>query len=328
LTTSSPSSAPTLGGPVCLFPGQGSQSVGMGKALYEKSQSVRNLFDRASEIVGKDLQRLCFDGPVSELVETQNAQPAITVVNIACLQALRDEGTAPAAVAGHSLGEFAALYAAGVLSFEDTMRLVTVRGSAMKEAADRHPGGMVAVFGLDFDAVTAVCEEVTAKGAGFVEVANHNSPLQVVVTGELAALEQVPAVAKARGAKLLVPLKVSGAWHSRFMTAAAQPLSAALQAADVLSPAVPVIANITAAPYPADAETIRHSLVNQLSHPVLWASSMRRLIGEGHKVFLEVGPGKVLAGLLRDVTRDVKILGIQDPETLEKWTAMRMTERT
>jgi len=212
---------------VFLFPGQGSQSVGMGKAFFDGYVSVRRLFQEASDLLKKDLAKLCFEDRDSTLVQTDQVQPAITLVNLAVLQVLREEGLSPAASAGHSLGEYAALCAAGVLSFGDTMRLVQIRGAAMKEAAERHPGGMIAVFGLDREALSGICRDV--KETGSVEVANHNSPLQVVLTGEKQALQKAGELAKQRGAKLVVPLKVSGPWHSRFMAEAKESMRQALQ---------------------------------------------------------------------------------------------------
>src|SRR5512134_3244985 len=164
-----------------LFPGQGSHHVGMGKSLFDNYASVKKLFEEASEAVGKNLERLCFEGPEADLARTDNVQPAITLVNLACLRVLREEGVSPSAAAGHSLGEYAALCAAGVFTFADTMRLVQARGAAMQAAAERHPGGMTAVFGLDRAALAAICVE--ARGAGSVEVANYNSPSQIVLTG-------------------------------------------------------------------------------------------------------------------------------------------------
>ena len=213
---------------VFLFPGQGSQYVGMGKSFFDERASVRQLFERASDIVKKDLARLCFEGPEATLIQTDNVQPAITLVSLACLQVLREEGVEPSAAAGHSLGEYAALCAAGVFSVDETMRLVDVRGRAMREAAERYPGGMIAVFGLGIEALTAICKEVASVGS--VEVANHNSPLQVALTGEKAALTKAGELAKAQGARLVVPLKVSGAWHSRFMADAKGPMQRALDA--------------------------------------------------------------------------------------------------
>ena len=306
---------------VFLFPGQGSQYIGMGTSLFNSYSSVKRLFEEASEVVRKNFEKLCFEGPEVDLVRTDNVQPAITLVNLACLQVLREEGVSPSAAAGHSLGEYAALCAAGVFTFAETIRLVQIRGAAMQEAAERNPGGMTAVFGLDKDTLTAICEEL--KDAGSVEVANHNSPAQVVITGAKVALQKAAELAKKKGAKLIVPLKVSGPWHSRFMAEAKHKMKDALQECPVACPSVPVISNVTGDVYPDDAEMIRENLVEQMVSPVLWASSMSRLIQNGHRHFLEVGPGKVLTGLLKDINRDAKIMNVQDLATLEKFRVFR-----
>ena len=300
--------------PVFLFPGQGSQHVGMGKSLYDGYPAVRRLFEEASDAVKMDFAQLCFQGPEASLVQTDNAQPAITLVNLACLQVLREEGVAPSAAAGHSLGEYSALCAAGVLSFPETMRLVQIRGSAMKLAAERHPGGMTAVFGLDRGTLAAICAE--AGDAGSVEVANHNSPTQVALTGAKEALLQAAALAKKRGAKLSAPLKVSGPWHSRYMAEAAELMRAALAECAMASPSFPVLSNVTARPYSDDPGRIREGLVAQMVTPVLWNDSMELLVRDGHRLFVEVGPGKVLAGLMRDISRDAKVFGALIPGDL------------
>jgi [acyl-carrier-protein] S-malonyltransferase len=306
---------------VFLFPGQGSQYMGMGKDFYEGYPVVKRLFEEASDLVKKDFTTLCFEGPESTLVQTENVQPAITLVNLACLQVLREEGVVPSAAAGHSLGEYAALSAAGVFSFADTMRLVHFRGTVMKEAADRHPGGMTAVFGLDMETLSAICGEV--KKTGSVEVANHNSPRQAVLTGEKEALQKAAELAKKKGAKLVVPLKVSGPWHSRFMTEAKERMKEVLQECQLARPSFPVLSNVTADVYPDDPNRIREGLVEQIVRPVLWTSSISRLIRNGRRFFLEVGPGKVLTGLMRDIDREAKVLNVQDMNSLEKFRVFR-----
>jgi len=306
---------------VFLFPGQGSQYIGMGKSFCDSYSSVKRLFEEASEAVRKNFEKLCFEGPEADLVRTDNVQPAITLVNLACLQVLREEGVSPSAAAGHSLGEYAALCAAGVFTFADTMRLVQIRGAAMQGAAERNPGGMTAVFGLDKDTLTAICEEL--KDTGSVEVANHNSPAQVVLTGAKEALQKAAELAKKKGAKLIVPLKVSGPWHSRFMAEAKERMKEVLQDCPVACPSVPVLSNVTGDEYPDSAETIRKNLVEQMVSPVLWASSMNRLIQNGHRQFLEVGPGKILTGMMKDINREAKIMNVQDLATLEKCRAFR-----
>jgi [acyl-carrier-protein] S-malonyltransferase len=304
---------------VFLFPGQGSQHVGMGKAFYDGYSTVKRLFQEASDAVGKNLEKLCFEGPEADLARTDNVQPAITLVNLACLQVLRDEGVSASAAAGHSLGEYSALCAAGVFSVTDTMRLVQVRGAAMQEAAERNPGGMTAIFGLDRETLSAICREVT--DAGSVEVANHNSPTQVVLTGTKEALQKAAELAKKKGAKLSVPLKVSGPWHSRLMAAARDSMREILAGCAMARPAFPVMSNVTGRAYAGEPDGIREALVAQVVSPVLWADSMSRLIQDGHRVFVEVGPGKVLAGLMRDINREAKMLGMQQPDDLSKLRA-------
>lgn len=299
-----------------LFPGQGSQQVGMGKALFDRHSSVKRLFAEGSEITGRNLEKLCFEGPEAELGRTDNVQPAITLVNLACLQVLRDEGVSPSAAAGHSLGEYAALCAAGVFTFAETMRLVKTRGAAMREAAERNPGGMTAIFGLDRQTLEAICSE--ASGAGSVEVANHNSPAQVVLTGSKEGLQRAAELAKKKGAKLTVPLKVSGAWHSRFMEGARERMQQALTECAIAPPSFPVISNISARAYAGDPDSTRELLVAQIVSPVLWKDSIDGLIRDGHRLFVEVGPGKVLANLMRDINREASVFNVHQPEDLPK----------
>ena len=306
---------------VFLFPGQGSQYVGMGKSFYDDRASVRRLFEEASDVTGMDLKWLCFEAPEAELVRTAHVQPAITLVNRACFEVLQEDGVTMTMAAGHSLGEYAALCAAGVFTFAETMRLVKERGRAMEEAATRTPGGMLAVFGLDVATAWEICREAAA--AGSVEVANQNSLGQLALTGEKPALERAAELAKTRGAKLTVPLKVSGAWHSRFMASAQGAMQEALAGVEPRPAAVPVIANVTARPYEEQPHAVRKTLVDQIVSPVLWSQSMAACIERGHRLFVESGPGKVLSGLMKDINREAKAFNVQDADTLAKFKAAR-----
>ncbi len=291
----------------------------MGKAFYQDRAFVRALFEEASDIVHLDLATLCFQGPAETLVRTDRVQPAITTVNLACHQVLCHEGITPSAAAGHSLGEYSALCAAGALEFADCIRLVHLRGKAMQEAAQRNPGGMVAVFGLGAETLSEVCAD--ASEAGSVEIANDNSPLQLVLTGDAPGLRRAVELAKQRGAKLTVPLKVSGPWHSRFMAEARDQLRNALQACPVSQPSLPVVANVTGEPHSNDPDRIREALLDQLVRPVRWTQSVRWLALEGHQTFVEAGPGKVLGGLVRSIDRSRRIVNVQDTDSLAKLLA-------
>lgn len=304
-----------MSGVVFLFPGQGSQYVGMGKVFHDARASARRLFEEASDITGKDLRTLCFEGPANVLVQTDHVQPAITLVSLICLQVLREEGIDPVAVAGHSVGEYAALCAADAISFSDAIRLVQIRGAAMKTEAERHPGAMAAVFGLSADALAAVCE---AAAPGAVQIANHNTPSQIVVTGTADGVQAAIKAAKAAGAKLTVPLNVSGPWHSRFMSGAQEPLRQALENTTIAAPRVETVANLTAKPYGADPSEIRHALVDQIVSPVLWSQSISALVGRGFDTFIEVGPGRVLSGLMKELNRQAKVFNVQDADGLTK----------
>lgn len=309
-----------MSGAVFLFPGQGSQSVGMGKDFYDHSPLVRELFERASEVVELDLKSLCFSGPLPVLTQTEIVQPAITLVNLSCFHLLEEEGLAPAATAGHSLGEYAALYAAGAIQFEDVMRLVRYRGTFMKEAAEKYPGGMLAVIGLTLEKLRDICEVV--KPIGSVEIANHNSPTQVILTGEQEALKKAAELSKKEGSRLTVPLKVSGPWHSRFMREAQMEMETVLLGCMIQRPSIPVIANVTA-DASVDPQQIKANLVQQIASPVLWASSMEKLLREGYTTFIEVGPGKVLSGLMRDIRKDATMMNVDNRETLHKLLDLR-----
>lgn len=298
-----------------VFPGQGSQYVGMGKEFHDHFPAVKGLFDAAADVLEMDVAKLCFEGPESVLIQTRNVQPAVTLVNLACLRVLTDHGVAPAATAGHSLGEYSALHAAGVLSLEDTLRIVHRRGELMQQAAEHNPGGMLAVMGLAIDRFDDVCEQ--ARSAGSVEIANHNSPGQVILTGEPDALALAGKLAKKQGAVFSMPLKVSGPWHSRFMAPASEKLEAALADCSFAEPAVPVASNVTGE-YFADAAEIRRGLVRQVVSPVRWVACVERMIEDGIRLFVELGPGNMLAGLIRDIDNKVRVVSVESREALDK----------
>jgi [acyl-carrier-protein] S-malonyltransferase len=302
-----------------VFPGQGSQAVGMGRDLYEASPAARAVFDQADATLGFALAQLCFTGPETTLTATEYAQPALLTVCVALLAALA-EGTSqrqtqqaaasdlgPAFVAGHSLGEYAALVAAGALDFPAALRLVQRRGSLMATADD---GGMAAIIGMDEAALEALCREASADGAPVV-IANYNAPGQLVISGAVAAVERAIAMAKARGARRALPLKVSAAFHSPLMRAAADGLAEAIHAAPIADARVPVIGNVLARPLLTAAE-IRHELTEQVTAPVHWIASVRAMADAGVDTFAEIGPGAVLTGLIKRIVPDVRLINISD----------------
>ncbi len=295
-------------GVALLFPGQGSQTVGMGRDLYEGSAAARRVFEEADRILGFGLSRLCFDGPDEALTRTENAQPAIFVVSLACLAAAEEAGIVrvPDGVrflAGHSLGEYTALVAAGALDFDAGLRLVRERGRLMQAASEATPSGMAAILGLDEDAVAGVCAE-----AG-VEIANYNGPGQVIISGPKAALERAAELARQRGARRVIPLNVSGAFHARVMGPAAEGLRPLVDATGFRPARVPVVANVTAQPI-VTPEEIRAELREQILRPVRWRQSMEYIINQGVRRFIELGPGKVLTGLLRRIDPGVDAVAI------------------
>lgn len=280
-----------------LFPGQGSQAVGMGLDLYQEFDIVRELFDMVDEITRINISQLCLKGPFDDLTETINLQPAITVVNLACLAAIEKENIKPDISAGHSLGEYSAMCASGIVSKEDTFRLVFKRGDLMHRESTKHKGAMYAIIGLDINAV----EELVAKVQqdGIVAVANHNTEQQIVVTGAPDPVKKVAALASSQGAKA-IPLKVSGAWHSELIKGAQEEFKEFIDAAHFKTPERPMIFNVTA-DLAKDTDEIKSIMVRQFCSPVRWYDSMCKLIAENVEIFVEVGPGKVLTGLLKKI---------------------------
>ena len=306
----------SLTGKVALvFPGQGSQFVGMGKALYEASAAARRIFDQADETLGFPLTGLCFHGPADELEDTINAQPAILTVSIAALEALKERVAEaghridPTVVAGHSLGEFTALIAAGVIDFPAGLQLVRERGRLMKEAGEVNPGGMAAVIGLDAAVLAAVCSD--AADDGVIAVANDNCPGQTVISGEIAALLRAMEMAKERGAKRVARLGISIASHSPLMERVSAGLSELMSRLEMLSPQVPVVANVTGTAM-SSVEDIRQELAYHVERPVNWTRSVAEMVNGGVTTFVEVGPGEVLSGLIRRINRDVTTLSLSD----------------
>lgn len=302
-------------GIVFLFPGQGSQYVGMGKEIFDQYPRVQNLFGEASKILGINFNKLCFEGPEERLIQTENVQPAITLINIAFLEVLRDEGIFPSSSAGHSLGEYSSIYAAGGLGFHEVMTLVRSRGVFMQEAADKNPGGMMAVIGVKKERLEEISLE--ARNSGYVEIANYNSPNQTILTGQEEGLKRVAELAKKEGAKLTVPLKVSGPWHSCFMEEAQKRMDEQLEKTPPKQLIFPIISNYTGN-FQKDTKEVINNLSKQITNPVLWLHSIQRLINDGYSQFIEVGPGKVLTKLMRDIDRNVEVLNIDKLEQLTK----------
>ncbi|HIE52580.1 MAG TPA: ACP S-malonyltransferase [Armatimonadetes bacterium] len=293
-----------------LFPGQGSQAVGMGRAAYEADERVRAVFAQADQQLGFALSRLCFEGPEGELHQTQNAQPALLVVSYALWQLVADQGVQPAFLAGHSLGEYTALLVAGALDFPTALQLVRRRGELMRDASRLRPGTMVAILKLTAEEVETLCAEATAWGT--VCPANYNAPGQVVVSGEAVAVEQVAAWARERGGRV-VPLRVSGAFHTPLMAPAAAGLEVELQRATWRDAQVPVVTNVDAEPTTA-AAALREKLARQLTNGVRWVESLQRMAQEGVTTFVEIGPGSVLTGLVARTLPQAERYSVSGPE--------------
>jgi len=285
-----------------LFPGQGAQTVGMGKALYEQYPIAKELFDKADKILGFSLSKLCFEGPEEELNKTNICQPALLVTSYVAMAVLKQTNALPewSCSAGLSLGEYTALAAAEALSFEDAVKIVERRGTFMQQDCDRVKSTMASVIGLE----RAKIEEVLATISGIVVVANLNSPGQIAISGEVAAVAQASEKLTAAGARKVIPLKVAGAFHSPLMKPAEEKLKLELAKINVKVPAKQVISNVTA-DYVKSAEEIKGNLSRQVSNPVLWADSMQKLIADGYDNFYEIGPGKVLTGLMKKINPNV-----------------------
>jgi [acyl-carrier-protein] S-malonyltransferase len=301
-----------------LFPGQGSQSVGMGEEFYREYDVVRDIFDMTEEISRINISKLCFKGPIEDLTMTVNLQPAVTAVNLACLAVIEKENVEFHYCAGHSLGEYSALSAAGVISKEDTARLVFKRGELMHREATRNHGAMHAIIGLPIDTVADLVTEVQKDG--LVSVANHNTELQIVITGAPEAVEKVSSLATAQGAKS-VPLKVSGAWHSELIKGAEEEFKTYLDTADFNRPGRSILFNVTADSSTAPDE-IKDIMGRQLCSPVRWYDTISKLMENNVEIFVEVGPGRVLAGLLKKILpRDypAKIYNVANMKQFEKF---------
>jgi [acyl-carrier-protein] S-malonyltransferase len=297
-----------------VFPGQGSQAPGMGKDLADKFAVARQVFAEADDALGFAISRLCFDGPAEELQLTENTQPAILTVSVAAFRAVQEAGVAaPAFVAGHSLGEYSALVASGALSLSDAVRTVRARGRYMQEAVPVGTGAMAAVIGADLDAIQRVCAE--ARQDQVCSIANFNAPNQTVIAGNTEAVDR--AVELLNGvARKVVKLKVSAPFHCALMKPAQDRLAVDLEGLNFSEPAMPVITNVDARATTAPDE-LRDALVRQVSAPVRWVESMQLLVEQGVDTFIEAGPGKVLSGLMRQISRDVKMLNVEDAASLQ-----------
>jgi [acyl-carrier-protein] S-malonyltransferase len=300
-----------------VFPGQGSQHVGMGKALYDASETARRIFKHADEVLGFALSRMCFEGPEQELNDTINAQPAILTVSVACLNVLRErwgamgQVIAPQYVAGHSLGEFTALVAADVIDFDTALVLVRERGRLMKENGQERPGGMLAVLGLDREVVEAIVAEAAKDGV--ITLANANSPGQIVLSGEMAPLERAASLARERGAARVVRLPISIASHSPLMARAAAQFAEIVARLPLRQPRIPVVANITGQIL-TSADDVRRELADHILKPVQWTGSVVEMVARGSADFLEIGPGQVLSGLIRRISREAHVVTLNDRE--------------
>ncbi len=296
-----------------LFAGQGSQYIGMGKDLYESFPESKAIFDKADKVLGFPISTLCFEGPQGELTKTNNCQPAILTMTIACWEAYKaaqgNNFSADAYAAGLSLGEYSALVAAGVINFEDAIYLVRRRGEFMEEEASKSPGKMLSVIGLELSLVRQLCVDSDT------EIANINCPGQVVIAGRAKEIEKAQELAKERGAKMAVILEVSGAFHSSLMKGATLKLAAELEKIKLNTPVIPVICNVTGKPVDSPDE-IRENLIKQVASSVLWEDSMRFMLSKGAGNFVEFGPGKVLKGLMRRIDPSVQVINVEKKDNI------------
>ena len=316
----------SAGGTAFLFPGQGSQKVGMGKALAEAFPRARAVFDEADAALGFSLSRMCFEGPEADLVRTANAQPAILATSIAAFRVLEDAtDLRPAVVAGHSLGEFSALVSVGSLGLADAVRVVHLRGRFMQDAVAEGVGAMAALLGIEREDAEAACEEAMRLGPGeVVSAANLNGGGQIVIAGHRAAVARACEAAKRRGAKKAVPLAVSAPFHSALMQPAADRLAVELGRIEVRDPEVPVVTNVEAAPN-MDGGRVRDLLTRQVTAPVRWEESIQRLVALGVTEAIEVGHGAVLAGLVKRIAPTIRVRGAGDPAAIAALTTPEVT---
>jgi [acyl-carrier-protein] S-malonyltransferase len=307
-----------------VFPGQGAQKVGMGKALADAFPVCRETFEEADAALGEALSALCFAGPEDRLQLTENTQPAILAVSVAACRLAESRGVRPAFAAGHSLGEYSAHVAAGTLSFADALRKVRRRGQYMQQAVPVGEGAMSAILGLDADAVASACRDAAAETGGrVVSPANINAPGQVVIAGHHDAVARAGALAKEKGAKRVIPLAVSAPFHCALMKPAEERLAPELRALTTNDPSIPVVANVDAAPK-RDARSAIEALIQQVSSPVRWDDVVRRLIAEGVTRFVELGPGTVLAGLIRKIDRSVTVVSVEDAAGVSALTELHI----
>jgi [acyl-carrier-protein] S-malonyltransferase len=298
-----------------IFPGQGSQTVGMGKELAEKDEKVAAIFKAADERLGFSLSSIIFEGPQQTLTLTYNAQPALLTTSIALLEKVKEAGLVADYVAGHSLGEYTALVAAGAISFTDAVYAVRKRGEFMEEAVPAGEGTMAAVLGMEADALEAVTKQVSSEGTP-VQLANLNCPGQIVISGSKEGVEKASQLAKEKGAKRVIPLEVSGPFHSSLMKPAAGKLEDVLSTITITDATIPVIANVTAEPM-VEKEVIQQLLIEQLYSPVRWEQSVNKMVELGVDTFVEIGPGKVLSGLVKKINRNVQVYAVNDLASLE-----------
>ena len=303
-----------------VFPGQGSQAVGMCKAFYDAYPVVREIFEEADDALGFSLTKLCFEGPEEALRLTENTQPAILTASVAAAAVLKGQGVSCQVAAGHSLGEYSALVNNGALEFADAVRTVRLRGRFMQEAVPVGEGTMAAVLGLAGDRIVAVCREVEAEGAGVVQAVNFNCPGQVVIAGATGAVEKALIKLKAAGAKRAVRLAVSAPFHSSLMRPASERLAEVLGPVAISDIEVPVVANVTAKEV-TEGSVIKELLIRQAACPVLWEESVRAMAAGGVDTFIEVGPGKVLTGFTKKIAKGLPALNVEDPASLEKTLA-------
>jgi len=311
-----------------VFPGQGSQYVGMGLDLYAQYSEARSVFDEADRTLGFGLSKLCFEGPEDELNDTVNTQAAVLTVSVATLQAMGNlhQAGQVSSVAGHSLGEYTALVAAGRISFADAVRLVRERGRLMKEAGERRPGGMAAVLGLSEEAVAEACQQARDDTGTVIQIANHNSPGQIVISGERSGLDRAVELLREQGARRVVQLAVSIPSHSALMESAAEGLRGVLSRVVFPDADTPVIGNVTGKPL-VQRDEIRNELVRQLVSPVQWVSSVRWMIDQGVKTFVEIGPKDTLIKLIKRIDGSVARISVNSVSAVDAWRSRAVHQR-